>query len=164
MDYSTLLSQTQQLATHDKNMHHFTLGLVTYQPIEFFSTASDLVHKLISLGPVTGWLTWPNSVETLTTATTVTEREATAPLEGELVSATLGTIRVQYRDRRWALIQIKTQAVESGSEANCLLEETQLIMRDKSQAIMQYQRIWQYHEHQGMITNDAVFVGFGGKQ
>lgn len=162
MDYKKFIEDIQKL-------EHPRLEALRSARIEDATTTtleqSALLKALVDLGPVTGWITWPDQLESIEQPSAINTDQPLPPLEGELVTQDKHSVRFHYTGQAWMLVRQPLPILTEAAQANALIETIELANKHSKQPNLQYIRIWQHSQEQGFITTDAIFQGFtGGKQ
>ena len=164
MDYSSLFEQVTALASKHKALEAFSPVTIHYAPVQTFTTPLEVLKALETLGPVTGWITWPDNVERIEQPNTLLSSELQPPLEGELITSDNRSIRIHYRNQCWQLISITLTPLNDANHANALMDTSILAAREPNKAGLMYQRIWTLDDDHGVIAKDAIFMGFAGEK
>ena len=162
MDYNNLLTHITELNNPSLNKLNCAYIEEAYR---FTLTQSDLLAKLTELGDVTGWITWPDQVESFKEPQTIQSDSPLPPIEGELVTKGQTSVRFHYSGEVWHFIQQELPQTDSSKPANALIETIKLANKVRQQPDLEYIRIWQHDSELGLIQTNALFKGFaGGKQ
>lgn len=164
MDYANLLTYIERL--NDPRLNKLSPAQLESAHSQSLDQVA-LLTALAELGEVTGWMTWPDEVQSITTAQRIDPQVAIPPLEGELVSQDKLSIRFHYNGQAWQLVQQKLPSLNEteAGQANAFAETITLANKTKGEPDLEYIRIWQHDPELGFITRDALFQGFtGGNQ
>ncbi len=159
MDYTNLI--TQITALNDRCLNKLKPAKLEAANSQLLDQAA-LLNTLAGLGKVTGWITWPDEVQSITQAQTIATDQPMPPLEGELVTQDLRSIRFHYNGQAWQLVQQALPTTTDAEHTNALVETITLANKTKDAPHLAYQRIWQHDSELGFITRDALFQGFKG--
>ncbi len=157
MPYTTLLEQLSAL--HDSELNKLQAVELSYRR-QSFSDKDELLSKLNNSPIRCGWITSADQVQRLDNAEQLDFENA--PLQAELLldasDSCHHSVRIAYREQQWHWVDIRLDW--HPETPNALAETIALASREKAQAAHCYARIWQQREPMGIISTDAIFIGF----